>query len=502
MRLNREYFEKAKNLNPNVTVGPMGNMPEKVIQFGEGNFLRAFVDWHFNELNKKGLFNGKIVVVQPLEKGMIDVINEQDGLYTLLLRGIQNGVQIERSEIITALNRVINPYTDWQAFLKCASNPELRYIVSNTTEAGIEYTPADFPVNECPASFPAKVTALLYERYKIFNGADDKGMIIIPCELIENNGITLKEYILRHASDWNLESGFSKWIEKSNYFCNTLVDRIVPGYPADEIEVLTNKLGYEDRVIVSAEIFHLWVIQGDKRAAAELPFNEAGLNVVWTEDISAYRTLKVRILNGAHTMFTIPSYLKGHDTVKESVENKLTGSFIVEGLFNEILPTLDFPEEQKLAYTKSVIERFQNPFIKHYLESITLNSVSKFKVRVLPSLIKYYEIKNSVPDVLSFSLAALIAYYRGYCRAEQVKTGIRDRKLKDNEEVISFFEKLRETQDCNESVKTVLANHEFWDYDLNSIDTLTEKVCKYYQSISKHGMNAAIEKLLNNRLVA
>lgn len=502
MQLDKKFLESNYGKLKNISVGPLSDLPEKVLQFGEGNFLRAFVDWHFNEMNKQGLFNGKVVVVQPLKNGTINILNEQDNIYTLLLRGIQNGQQIEKTEIITSISRSINPYKEWNTFLNCASNPELRFIVSNTTEAGIDYVETKFPQNECPESFPAKVTAFLFERFKNFNGDKDKGMILIPCELIENNGDNLKKIISKHAEDWKLGKDFQNWLENSNYFFNTLVDRIVPGYPKDEIAELTKKLGYEDKAIVSAEIFHLWVIQGNTKVTSELPFIEAGLNVVWTDNINPYRTMKVRILNGAHTMFTIPSYLNGNETVKESVENKVTGGFIIEGLFKEILPTLEFSEEKKIEYTKSVLERFQNPFIKHYLESITLNSVSKFKVRVLPSLLKYYEMKNQVPDVLSFSLAALIAYYKGYCEIENKNKKILGRKLVDENYVLKFFDELKTQNNCDEAVKTILSNENLWDTDLNKVDNLTKKVCYYYRSISRVGMKSAIKKMMNNKMVA
>ncbi|MHB1688364.1 MAG: tagaturonate reductase [Ignavibacteriaceae bacterium] len=501
MQLNRQFIKSNKNLLNNIAIGPLEDMPERIIQFGEGNFLRAFVDWHFNEVNKQGLFNGKVVVVQPLKEGMIDAINNQDGLYTLLLRGIHNGKQIENTEIITSISRGINPYSDWKVFLDCAANHDLRFMVSNTTEAGIAYTKIPFPGNECSVSFPAKVTAFLYERYKKFNGAKDKGMIIIPCELIEDNGDTLHKYILQHAEDWNLENNFIQWIEENNYFFNTLVDRIVPGYPKDEIETLTKRLGYEDKIIVSAEIFHLWVIQGNKIASEELPFVKAGLNVVWTDDIKPYRNLKVRILNGAHTMFTIPSFLSGNDTVQESVEDEVVGDYIEQGLFNEIIPTLNFPEEKKLQFAQEIIERFQNPYIKHYLLSITLNSISKFKVRVLPSLLEYYEMNKQAPEALSFSLAALISFYRGYCSNNSLNGSSRKFILNDDAGVIKFFNSLKNQNDCDEVVKAVLANESFWNFDLNKINGLTDIVSYYYKSIGSLGMKPAIEELLNTKTV-
>jgi len=498
MQLNKKYILSNDLKSKNISVGPLQNMPEKVIQFGEGNFLRAFVDWQFNELNKKGIFNGKVVLVQPLDKGMIDVINEQDGLYTLLLRGIQNGKETENTDVITSVSRGINPYEDWNGFLECAANPELRYMVSNTTEAGIAYSSLPFPVNDCPATFPAKAAAFLYERFKKFNGDENKGLIILACELIENNGSALKKYILKHAEDWKLGNDFISWIENANYFCNTLVDRIVPGYPKDEIKEITLKLSYDDKIIVAAEIFHLWVIEGDERIKDELPFAKAGLNVVWTDDIQKYRTLKVRILNGAHTTFTIPSFLSGNDTVKESINDEALGKFINEAIFNEILPILNFPEEKKLQFAENIIERFQNPFIKHYLLSISLNSISKFKVRVLPSLLEYNKKFNRLPDVLTFSLASLILFYRNNF-LNYNKLVLRNYEINDDPAVIAFFKDLGPESDTPEAIKLTLSNKDFWDADLNQIEGLTEKVTKYYTLISNIGIREAIEKILKNK---
>ena len=496
MRLNRRFLESHLSGLGEINTGPIEDFPERVIQFGEGNFLRAFVDWQFNELNKKGLFNGKIVVVQPLKSGMIDILNEQNGLYTLLLRGIRRGEVVEKKEIITSVSRGLNPYTEWDEFLKCAANPEMRYMVSNTTEAGIEYVESPLPEHECPDSFPAKATAFLYQRFKEFNAADDKGMVIIPCELIVNNGEELKSCVLKHAADWKLEDEFVRWLDECNYFFSTLVDRIVPGYPRDEIEQITEELGYEDKMIVSAEIFHLWVIKGNKKVNEELPFEKAGLNVIWTGDITPYRTLKVRILNGSHTMFTIPSFLAGNDTVKESVENEVTGAFIRKGLFNEIMPTLDFPEEKKREFAEAVIERFKNPFIKHYLLSITLNSVSKFKVRVLPSLLRYYEIKNEVPSVLSFSLAALVAFYKNAV-SEKMNGSRKDYELNDSPEVIEFFENYRNGIPAEKMTEAVLKNESFWGTDLTNFEGLKDKVAVEFSAILNLGAKDAMSKLIN-----
>jgi tagaturonate reductase len=502
MKLNRRFLQEHASELKNITIGSLNETPERIIQFGEGNFLRAFVDWQFNELSRQGLFTGRIVLIQPLKDGMIREINEQDGLYTLLQRGIQHGKQIERTDIITSVSRGINPYEDWQAYLACAQNPAMRFMISNTTEAGISYVETPKPVNDCPQSFPAKVTAFLYERFRAFTGDAGKGMIIIPCELIKQNGDHLKQCVLKHAADWACGEAFTEWIERSNHFCNTLVDRIVPGYPKDEIDTVVARIGYEDKIVVATEPFHLWVIQGDPVVRQELPFTEAGLNVVWTNDIKPYRTLKVRILNGSHTLFTIPAFLAGKHTVRESVEDPLVGKFFTQGLFDEILPALNFPDAEKQAFAEAILERFRNPFIKHYLSSITLNSVSKFKVRVLPSLLESQAMTGRIPKTMAFSLAALIRFYDGVRDAHGTYVGVKNGAhyaIKDDEEVIRFFEAQHACfkSDPAALCRSVLAQTEFWGRDLNAVEGLTAAVTGAYGSIVERGMAGAMESLVS-----
>src|ERR1044071_695565 len=295
--------------------------PEKVLQFGEGNFLRCFADWMFNELNKQAGFNGSIVVVQPIDRGMVNMLNEQDGLYTLYLRGLKNGKPESNSETINIISRGINPYDDFGAYIKTSENPDMRYVISNTTEAGISLDENDKPNHTPPNSFPAKLTIWLNHRYKTFGGDHSKGVHIIPCELIEKNGENLKKIILQLAERWNLDNGFVEWVDTACTFSNTLVDRIVPGYPRERIAEITEELGYEDKQVVEGEHFHLWVIEAPEDLQKELPFPSIGLNVLYVKDLTPYRTRKVRILNGAHTALVPVAYLYGIDFVRESVEH-------------------------------------------------------------------------------------------------------------------------------------------------------------------------------------
>ena len=482
---------------PNVRIGSLNVRPEKVLQFGEGNFLRAFVDWQFNELIAAGKFNGSVVVVQPLENGMVNMLNNQDGLYTVVQRGYDNGALVEKNDLITAVSRGINPYSEYQEYLKCAANPDLRYIISNTTESGIEYVKQDLPASTCPASYPAKVAILLYERFKTFNGDPSKGFILIPCELIEQNGDALKKAVLQHAVDWNCGDAFIAWLGAHNYFCNTLVDRIVPGYPKDEVKELCISFGYQDDLVVACEVFHKWVIQGNPVVQKELPFETIGLNVVWTDDITPHRTLKVRILNGAHTTFTIPAFLSGKEFVRESMEDELTGKFIREAVFEEILPTLKFDQEEKEKFASAVLERFKNPYIKHALISITLNSVSKYKVRVLPSLLEYQRINNRLPKRLCTGLAALIRFYQPTVKDAKGYSGEfngRSYPIQDSAEIVDFFHKIWNDHAGDETavVRSILARKEFWGMDLTSVPELVTLVSDDLRRIVSEGMDAVM----------
>lgn len=480
-------------------------LPEKVLQFGEGNFLRGFVDWMLESMNAKGLFNGRAVVVQPIEQGMTDVLNSQEGLYTLYLRGIQNGETVEEKSIISSISRGINPYTEFEEYLKCAENPDLRFIFSNTTEAGIAYNPKDRFDDKPPVSFPGKLTVLLYKRFTAFKGDSSKGFIIIPCELIDRNGDILKKIVLQLASEWNLGRDFINWVENHNYFLSTLVDRIVTGYPKDEVLKLTDELGYKDNLLNTAEIFHLWVIEGDKRFSEELPLTQVGLNVIWTDDMTPYRTRKVRILNGAHTMTVLAAYLYGIDTVKECMEHEVIHTFMNKGIYEEIIPTLDLPENELKEFASAVSERFANPFIKHYLLSISLNSTSKFKTRVLPSILEYVHRKGELPKVLTFSMAALLAFYRGTEISESALIGDRGTNkynICDDMPVLETFSKLWKDFDgskiaTEKLVEEVLSKADIWGTDLNNLENFTATVSEYLNKIITCGMKKAISDVLH-----
>jgi tagaturonate reductase len=482
MKLNKEFYKEFKSY------------PEKVLQFGEGNFMRAFVDWMIDKMNKAGEFNGSVVVVQPIAQGLGKMLNAQDGLYTLYLNEVNNGEAVSERSIINCISRVLNPYEEWEEYLKVAENPELRFITSNTTEAGIAFNENDKLGDAPQVSFPGKLTAFLHKRYKHFNGDKTKGFIIIPCELIDRNGEKLKEVVLKFAELWNLEEGFITWLNEANTFCCSLVDRVVTGYPRDRIDEINAQLGYEDNLVDDAEKFHFWVIEGPQWIRDEFPVQKVGLDVLFVDDMTPYRTRKVRILNGAHTTMVPVAYLYGIDTVREAVEDPIIGKYIAEALNEEIIPTLDLPKEELDTFAAAVVNRFRNPFIKHYLMSIALNSMSKYETRVLPSLTEYLNRKGELPNKLVFSLAALIKFYKGERNDEKIA-------LSDNEDIIELYSKAWAAWDESEAglkkvVETVLAYDKNWKKDLNGIPGLTDKVTYYLSKIVFDGIQNALKEVM------
>jgi len=469
-----------KKLN-RINAGLEKLQPIKVVQFGEGNFLRAFVDYAFQELNDALAFNAGIAVVQPIENGMVHLLNEQDGLYTLFLKGLTKGQEIQEKKLISNLVSGINPYTNFDDYLALAKEEELEFIISNTTESGIAYVASDTAEMQPPSSYPAKLTLLLYERFKHFKGDAEKGLAIIPCELINNNADTLKEYILIYSEEWDLGADFVKWINKSNSFHNTLVDRIVPGYPRAEIEDYNKQLDYADNLIVTAETFFLWVIEGDDTLKAKLPFYKIDLDVKIVPDMQAYRTRKVRILNGAHTAMVPFSLLFGNETVKETVDGTFTGSFIRKAIFDEINETIDMDKAELDLFADAVLDRFRNPFIKHNLSSIALNSISKFKVRVLPSILVYISKFDKVPSHLSFAFACLIRFYQGTWKGAKLP-------VDDSEAITDAFEVLWSSNDPVEVVRQTLSNAEFWGVDLTKIHGLSEALVLALNEIEANGI--------------
>jgi len=482
-------------------------LPERVLQFGEGNFLRGFVDWMLERMNRQGLFGGRAVLVQPIADGLASRINAQDGLFTVLLRGVEAQVMSESCEIVTAVSRCVDPHVSFDAYLACAEQPELRFVVSNTTEAGIRIDDADRLDARPAPSFPGKLTQLLYARYRHFAGDPARGLILLPCELIERNGDALARAVHELALSWALPAEFVLWLRQSCVFANTLVDRIITGYPRDEAAELEQRFGYRDGLIVAGELFHCWVIESPRPLEEELPLAAAGLGVVWTDDMTPYRERKVRILNGAHTTVALAAFLAGKDTVRECMEDPLFRHYLEGAIEDEIVPTLSLPPSELTSFAASVLERFESPFIRHQLLSISLNSVSKYKARILGTVIDNQQRLGRPSPRLTFALAALAAFYRGREFAGNSLIGARDAgpyEIRDDLAVLQFFHaawRHAEAQSCSREacvrlVDDLLAQRELWGDRADALSPeFRARVAEHLHAICQHGVRRALEAL-------
>ncbi len=473
--------------------------PIKVLQIGDGNFLRAFVDWMIDVANEKGVFDGGVAIAKARPGGSPRPFEAQENLFTVLLRGRRDGREVVDRRIVSTVQVALDPTTQWDRFLKIAVSRDLRFVVSNTTEAGIVEVEEALDLDVCPKSFPAKVAALLWGRWSAL-GPDAPGLVVLPCELIEANGATLRRIVLGHARRWGLEAAFAAWIEDSNVFLDTLVDRIVPGFPAAEKETLFREWGYEDPLAVAAEPFHVWVIQGPKAIAAELPLAEAGLDVIWTDDLRPYRTRKVRVLNGGHTASVLAAYLAGLDTVEEMTKDPQISAFLRRVLFDEIVPQVPLPDAERRAYAATILERFANPFIRHELLSIALNSTSKWVVRVLPTVEDWGKDGKPAPDGLAFSLAALLWFYRGQREAGGV-FGRRERgayPIRDDAPVLDIMAAAwagAAHGDAPAIARRLLAEPKLWGKDLTTVGDLLAKVETAIAAIEDLGVRGALDRL-------
>ena len=469
--------------------------PIKVLQFGEGNFLRGFVDYMIDIANEKGEFDGDIVLVKPIEFGTLDRFRAQECQYTVSLRGIVDGEPTVLNRIVTSVADVVAAHEEYERYSSYAKLDTLRYIVSNTTEAGIVYDESDKLEMKPPKSFPAKLAKFLYERYQYFNGAMDKGLVMLPVELIDDNGIHLKECVLKQADNWNLEDSFKKWVNEACIFTSTLVDRIITGYPREEDKKLWEEWGYRDELIVTGEPFALWVIESEKDIRGEFPLDKAGLPVIFTDNQKPYKQRKVRILNGAHTSFVLASYLAGNDTVLESMKDELIYKFMRSTIFDEVIPTLSLPEKDLVDFAEAVTTRFNNPYVKHALLSISLNSVSKWRARCMPSFLGYIDKTGTLPKHLTFSLAALMAFYQGTEIRDKALIGHRNGEeynIMDDDAVLKYFA-ANSTKPSKEFAHGFLSNTAFFGQNLTQIEGLEDTVAAYLDEIANKGMRKTME---------
>lgn len=489
----------------NKWTAPKSVAPERIIQFGEGNFLRAFVDWIIWNMNAKTNFNGSVVVVQPIDKGMVEWLNGQDCLYHVNLQGRLNGEPVNSLERIDVISRALNPYSQNAAFMALAEQPDIRFIISNTTEAGITFDPS-CKFTDAPASaYPGKLVQLLYRRYKTFNGCPSKGLIHMPCELIFLNGHHLKECIYQYIELWKEDlgadyEGFKEWFTKYNYVCATLVDRIVPGFPRKDIAAIQEKVGYNDNLVVQAEIFHLWVIEKPENMTIEqlreeFPAEKAGLHVLIAESEKPYHERKVTLLNGPHTVLSPVAYLSGINIVRDACNDPVIGQYIHKVQFEELMETLNLPMDELRQFASDVLERFNNPYVDHQVTSIMLNSFPKFETRDLPGLKTYLERKGELPKGLVLGLAAIITYYKGGTRADGAPI-----QPNDAQEIMDLLNQLWATGDLRKVAEGVLgATDIIWKeskQDLNTIPGLTDMVEGFLRDIQDKGMVETVKSIL------
>ncbi|MDR1678881.1 MAG: tagaturonate reductase [Prevotellaceae bacterium] len=479
-----------KKLNRTTAQG-VKTYPERIIQFGEGNFLRAFVDWIIWNTNKKTNFNSGVVVVQPIAKGMVDMLNAQDNLYHVNLQGLDKGNVVNSLDLVDVISRSMNPYEQFDEYMKLAENPEMRFVISNTTEAGIAFDPACKLDDKPASSYPGKLTQLLYHRFKTFNGDKSKGFIIFPCELIFHNGKVLKETIYQYIELWNLGAEFKTWFEEACGVYSTLVDRIVPGFPKKDIDAIKEKLQFDDNLVVQAEIFHLWVIEAPKSVAKEFPADQAGLNVLFVDSEAPYHERKVTLLNGPHTVLSPVAFLSGLNIVREACQHEVIGKYIHKVMFDELMETLNLPKDELKQFANDVLERFNNPFVDHAVTSIMLNSFPKYETRDLPGLKTYLARKGELPKGLVLGLAAIITYYKGGKRADGVEI-----TPNDDPKIMSLLTELWATGNTTKVAEGVLAADFIWKEDLNKIPGLKDLVVKYLDAIQEKGMLEVVKTIV------
>lgn len=485
----------------NKRTAPKSCAPERIIQFGEGNFLRCFVDWIIWNMDRRTDFNASVVVVQPIEKGMVDWLNGQDCLYHVNLQGKLNGEVVNSLDRIDVISRALNPYSQNQAFMALADQPEIRFVISNTTEAGIAFDPACKFDDKPASSYPGKLTQLLFRRYKTFGGDPTKGLILMPCELIFLNGHHLKECINQYIELWKDDfgcdyDGFKAWFTDYCYVCATLVDRIVPGFPRKEIKQIQEKVCYEDNLVVQGEAFHLWVIEKPENMSiealkAEFPAEKAGLHVLIAESEKPYHERKVTLLNGPHTVLSPVAYLSGVNIVRDACQHPVIGKYIHKVMYDELMQTLNLPMDELQQFAGDVLERFVNPFVDHQVTSIMLNSFPKYETRDLPGLKTYLQRKGELPKGLVLGLAAIITYYKGGVREDGAEI-----VPNDAPEIMQMLKDLWATGDLRKIAEGVLAAENIWHEDLNAIPGLTDMVTDFLAQIQSQGMLKTVEGII------
>jgi len=476
-----------KELNKNTV--EKKELPKKILQFGEGNFLRAFVDWMIDKANNAGVINHGVVAVQPIAQGMADMLLKQDCMYHVYLEGIKDKQPVKEIDLVKCIMDALNPYSQYAEYEKLFLSEELEMIISNTTEAGIRYEEGDDLNALPPKSFPAKMTALLHKRYQKFDGAADKGLLIICCELIEDNGSTLREYVIKHAEANNLGSDFINWVKNHNHFYDTLVDRIVPGFPRENIDEIKAEIGFNDNLVVKGEYFHVWAIGGDPVIKEKFPLDKAGLNVLFMDDIKDFRAKKVRILNGSHTAMVPVALQLGCQTVMDAFNTPEVEKYINEMVAQEVLPVINEDPAELKEFAAHILERFYNPYLKHYLKDISLNSISKWETRDYPTVYDNSKKLDKFAKLTSFSFAALLVLYTGESEAKGFTPN-------DTPEFIEFIQSTFNKNDIKGWVTGIVNNKQMWKEDFTQVPQFVEEISKDVESILSKGMRVALSGII------
>jgi len=479
-------------------------LPEKVLQFGTGVLLRALPDHFIDQANKQGIFNGRVVVVKSTESDS-SAFDRQNGLYTICVRGIENGKTIEENIVNASISRVLSAKTEWKQLLECAYNPEMRIIISNTTEIGIQLVDDDINATP-PVSFPGKLLSFLYERFKAFKGSAASGMVIVPTELITDNADKLESIVLELAHRNNLEFKFFEWLENHNVFCNSLVDRIVPGKPAaDDVKRIETFLGYEDELMTKSEVFRLWAIEGDEKVKEALSFYKIDESVIITPDITLFKELKLRLLNGTHTFNCGLAFLSGFNITREAVGDPVYGRFTKELMQNEIAKAIPYEidENVKKDFANRVFERFCNPFIEHQWQSITVQYTSKMKMRNIPLLQRHYELNDSPPVHMATGFAGFLLYMKVVKKENGKYYGNRNGQLYEiKDDSAEYFSVVWHDNSSNKAAEIVMQNEELWGTDLTKLPGFLQTVQEQLNDFQLHGVLSTISKIESKKVVA
>lgn len=497
-----------KNITSDKVVIPdraLFDLPEKVLQFGTGVLLRGLPDYFIDKANRQGVFNGRIVVVKSTGQSNAAAFNKQDGLYTLCIRDVENGKKIEENIINSSISRVLDAQTEWRQVLDCAHNQNIQVIVSNTTEVGIQLVHEDI-LRHPPVSFPGKLLAFLYERFQAFGGSDRSGMIIIPTELIPDNGIKLEGIVLELAHLNGLEDEFIEWLENHNHFCSSLVDRIVPGKPdVATLASLEEELGYTDQLITTSEAYGLWAIEGGEHVKNCLSFAQVDTGVVIAPDIDIYRELKLRLLNGTNTLTCGLAFLGGCDTIRAAMENERLAAFISDLMLKELAPSIPYtiapPTVQ--AFAEKVLERYRNPYIQHLWFNITMQYSSKMKTRCIPVLLKHYEQEENVPQLFALGFAAYLYFMKVVKQVSGKYYGeSRGEAYLINDELAEAFYKRWNSLPVPALVEDVLRDTAFWGTDLSALPGFQQAVTENLKNVTELGTKEAIESIFTKKEVA